>query len=118
MSKFLRGFGIALCTVLLAGVLAACGSGASSFAIEGKWKNTGEGTFGQMQAGAITTFDGKNCNVFSPGDTYAFYEENGKYRLDVTGLLGGSPSFTVTIVDNDHIELSNSSTTVELTRVG
>ena len=104
--------------VLLAIVLTlvACGT-ASSFAIEGKWKNTGEGTYGQMQTGAIVTFDGTNCNVFSPSDTYAFYKESGQYRLDVTGLLGGTSSFTVTVNDDDHIELSDSFTTVELTRV-
>lgn len=90
----------------------------SSFAIEGKWKNTGEGTYGQMEQGAIVVFDGTNCNVLSPSDTYAFYEENGTYHLDVTGLLGGSPSFIVTIVDNDHIELTKSSISVSLTRVG
>lgn len=121
---------LALAVLFASGVLAGCSSsgnaagiaGASAqqaFAIEGKWKNTGEGQFGQMQPGAITTFDGKNCNVYSPNDTYAFYTENGKYRLDVTGLLGGTPSFTVTVIDNDHISMTTgSSDTVELTRVG
>ena len=121
--KGMRGFvvklGAILTTIAITLTLVACGSGASSFSIEGKWKNTGTGTYGQMQSGAIVTFDGKNCNVFSSGDTYAFYKEDGAYRLDVTGLLGGSPSFAVTIIDNDHISMTTgSSTTVELTRVG
>ena len=106
-------------TVAIVITLAACSAGASSFSIEGKWKNTGSGGFGQMQPGAIVTFNGNNCNVYSPNDTYAFYSENGKYKLDVTGLLGGTPSFTVTVVDNDHISMTTgSSETVELTRVG
>ena len=106
---------IVLCVVL---TIAACSSASSKFTIEGKWKNTGAGEFGQMQQGAIITFNGSSCNVYSPSDSYAFYEENGTYHLDVTGLLGGTPSFTVNIIDNDHIELVESSTTVELTRVG
>ncbi|MBQ9001577.1 MAG: hypothetical protein IJ087_06970 [Eggerthellaceae bacterium] len=98
---------------------AACSAGASSFSIEGKWKNTGSGGFGQMQPGAIVTFNGNNCNVYSPNDTYAFYSENGKYKLDVTGLLGGTPSFTVTVIDNNHISMTTGlSDVVELTRVG
>jgi len=88
------------------------------FAIEGKWKNVGEGTFGQMQKGAVVIFDGMNCNVFSPNDTYAFYEESGRYRLDVTGLLGGNPSFTVVPVDENNCELYYGSTVIALRRVG
>ena len=121
---------LALLMLLASGALAGCSTGGGAagvagtptqqaFAIEGKWKNTGEGQFGQMQPGAITTFDGKNCNVYSPNDTYAFYSENGEYKLDVTGLLGGTPSFTVTVIDSDHISMTTgSSDTVELTRVG
>ena len=121
--------GVLVIVLAMGFALVACGSGSTtggagapakqSFAIEGKWKNTGSGQFGQMQPGAIITFDGKNCNVYSPNDTYAFYTENGQYRLDVTGLLGGTPSFTVTVIDNDHISMTTgASDTVELTRVG
>ena len=87
------------------------------FSIEGKWKNTGSTTWGQMQQGAIVIFNGTNCNVFSPADVYAFYEDGGSYRLDVTGLLGGDISFNVSVIDRDHIELTYSDTTIELMRV-
>ena len=87
------------------------------FSIEGKWKNTGSTTWGQMQQGAIVIFNGTNCNVFSPADVYAFYEDGGSYRLDVTGLLGGDISFNVSVIDSDHIELTYSDTTIELMRV-
>lgn len=121
-----------LCTLILAFSLVACGSGPlsggsaanggadPSFEIEGKWKVVGNGSSGQMQKGAVIVFDGENCNVFSPGDTYAFYQDDdGSYRLDVTGLLGGSPSFEVTLENDDHISLKHGkSTTVELKRVG
>jgi hypothetical protein len=86
--------------------------------MEGKWKNVGSGTFGQMQQGAIVVFNGMNCNVFSPNDTYAFYEEGGRYRLDVTGLMGGNPSFTVVPLDNNNCELHYGSTVIALRRVG
>ena len=70
-------------------------------------------------AGAITTFDGKNCNVYSPNDTYAFNIENGECKLDVTGLLGGTPSFTVTVIDDDRIAMTiGLSDVVELTWTG
>lgn len=114
--------------------LSACSSGTSThsssssggststnsqpaFEIEGKWVNTGEDTFGQIQKNSVIVFDGNYCNVYSPKDTYAFYKENGAYKLNITGLLGGSDSFTVEVIDEDHISFSpNSSTNIKLTR--
>lgn len=88
------------------------------FSIEGKWKNVGETTWGQAQAGAIIVFDGKNCNYFSPNDTYAFYMDGDDYKLDCTSPLGDTISSTVKIVDDNNIDIYSGSTVVELTCVG
>ncbi len=89
----------------------------SSYSIEGKWKNVGEYTFGQVQAGAIIVFDGSRCNFYSPSDTYAFYEKQMAYKLDVTSLLGETLSFVVRIVDENNIHIYNGNNYLELTRV-
>jgi hypothetical protein len=88
------------------------------FAIEGKWKNVGETGIGQAQPGAIIIFDGMNCNLISPSDTYAFYEDGGDYRLDWTTVLGSSGSQTVHVIDEDHIEMHNGEARIEFERVG
>lgn len=91
----------------------------SSFSIEGKWKNVGSYTLGQVQEGAIVVFDGEHCNVVSPADTYAFYEEDGTYRLDCTTVgFADTLSFVVEIIDNDNIRLYQGSDYLELKRVG
>ena len=91
----------------------------TDFSIVGTWKNVGESTHNQMQKGAIISFDGKNCNVVSPQDTYALYKDGGSYRLDCTSLLGGTVSYTVEIIDNDNIHLITPvNTVIELKRVG
>ena len=89
------------------------------FRIEGKWKNVGEYTFGQVGEGAIVVFDGEHCNVYSPADTYAFYEEDGTYRLDCTSaLFSETLSFTVDVYDNDTIEINTGDGEyLELTRI-
>lgn len=93
-------------------------SGCGKFSIEGKWKNIGTGTFGQIQNNAIVVFDGKNCNVFSPADTYAFYKDGNNYKLDCTSLLFSETlSFSVEVVDNSHINLYYGSDCVELQRI-
>ena len=90
----------------------------SSFTIEGKWKNVGDYTFGQVQAGAIVAFDGTNCNVYSPKDTYAFYKDGDNYKLECTSLLfSDTLTFTVKIVDEEHIDIYNGSNYLEMTRV-
>ena len=92
----------------------------SQFSIEGTWKNTGSYTYGQVQSGAIVRFNGSNCNVVSPSDTYAFYKDGSDYRLDCTTMLFSETlSFEVDIIDNDHICIyTGSSNCLELTRVG
>jgi len=90
----------------------------SNFSIEGKWKNVGTYTFGQVQSGAIVAFDGTNCNFFSPKDTYAFYKDDDHYKLECTSLLATDTlSFTVKIVDENNIDVFNGSNILELTRV-
>ena len=88
------------------------------FSIEGKWKQTGDNTFGQAQKGAIIVFDGTRCNWYSPADTYAFYKEGKNYRLDTTNVLfGDTPSFIVVAIDNDNIDVYNGTNAVSLMRV-
>ena len=89
----------------------------SSFSIEGKWKNVGTYTFGQVDNGGIVSFDGTYCNLYSPRDTYAFYKDGDSYSLDTTSLLGEPTSFTVKIVDKDNIDVYYVSDYLELTRV-
>lgn len=90
----------------------------TDFSIEGKWKSIGEYGFGQAQPGAIVAFDGVNCNFYSPSDTYAFYQENGKWRLDCTDFLfAETVCFTVEIIDNDNIHIYYGSSVTELKRV-
>lgn len=93
-------------------------AGSADFSIEGKWKSIGEYGFGQAQPGAIVAFDGVNCNFYSPSDTYAFYQENGKWRLDCTDFLfAETVCFTVEIIDNDNIHIYYDSSVTELKRV-
>ncbi|RYC74819.1 hypothetical protein [Candidatus Nanosyncoccus alces] len=89
----------------------------NEFSIVGKWKNVGEYTFGQAQKGSIISFDGTNCNFFSPKDTYAFYKNGDNYKLDCTSPLADTVSFTVKIIDENNIDIFNGSDIVELTRV-
>ena len=89
----------------------------SSFSIEGKWKNVGDTTFGNVSKGGIVLFDGNHCNYSSPQDTYVFYSEGSEYKLDCTGLLGHAFSFRVEVLDNDHIEIYHGSHMVELARI-
>ena len=88
------------------------------FSIEGKWKNVGTYTFGQVQSNAIVVFDGTYCNVFSPQDTYAFYKDGDDFRLDCTSFLfSDTLSFTVKIVDKNNIDIYNGTNYLELTKV-
>lgn len=89
----------------------------NDFSIIGKWKNVGTYTFGQAQKGSIISFDGTNCNFFSPKDTYAFYKNGDNYKLDCTSPLADTVSFTVKIVDENNIDVFNVSDIVELKRV-
>ena len=79
------------------------------FFIEGKWLSTGSYGFGQAAPGAVVAFDGINCNLCSPQDTYAFYPDGDWYSLTVTGFSGGdSQTFTVKTIDTRHIDLIGS----------
>jgi hypothetical protein len=90
----------------------------SSFDIRGTWKSVGDYGFGQAQPGAVIRFSDGECNLYSPRDTYAIYEDGGNIKLDATGLLGGTSSFRVVIVNNDNIELHTGSNVTLLRRVG
>lgn len=93
--------------------------GGSDFSIEGKWKNTGTNGYGMAQPGAIIVFDGEHCNFYSPSDTYAFYKDKDGYHFDLTGFLfGESKNFSVTVVNDDNIEIHSGAEIIELTRVG
>lgn len=113
-------------TIILIAALVACSSGyntsagdTKNFSIIGTWKNIGDTTHNQIQEGSIISFDGSRCNVVSPQDTYALYNDGNSYKLDCTSILGGTVSYTVKIIDNDNIHLITSiNTVIELTRVG
>lgn len=91
----------------------------SAFAIDGTWKSVGSEGFGQAQPGAVVVFDGKNCNFYSPEDTYAFYKEGHNYYLDVTSkLFAENLSFAVKVIDKNQIEIMSGSLTTILKRVG
>lgn len=90
----------------------------SSFVLEGKWKSVGSYGIGQAQPGAVVIFDGVNCNLVSPADTYAFYNENGRWILDcTTAIFADTISFSVGIKDENHIDLSSGGEVTELKRV-
>lgn len=89
----------------------------NNFSIEGKWKSVGSYGFGQAQPGAIVAFDGTNCNFFSPSDTYAFYADGNDYRLECTSFMSTSTAtFTVRIIDADHIDVYYGDNITELQR--
>ena len=91
----------------------------NDFVLEGKWKSVGDYGFGQAQPGAIVIFNGSNCNLFSPQDTYAYYLNNGQYVLDCTSFMStDTVSFDIRIIDNDNIELVRGEYVTELMRVG
>ena len=109
---------IAALIVVIGCVASSSGGSHKNFAIEGQWKNVGTESCAQMQVGSITSFDGEHCNVYSPYDTYAFYESDGVYHLDCTSFFAGdSMNFIVDIIDDDNIILNNTGTRVTLTRV-
>ena len=97
------------------GIMSACSE--SEFELQGKWKNIGTEGFGQAQPGSIVVFDGAHCNLYSPADTYAFYMDNGKYVLEINGLLGGNFSFTIEVLNKDNIRMSRDGKAIEFRRV-
>ena len=101
--------------LLITLLFSAC---SSSFTLIGKWKNTGTDTFGQIQENSVLIVDETYCNLYSPKDTYAFYKENGGYKLDISSyFFGESLSFSVNVIDNNHIEISRGNIVLSLTRV-
>jgi len=84
----------------------------ASFSIVGTWQVVGNQGFGQAQPGAIVMFNGTQCNIYSPQDTYMY--SNGK--ISGTGLLGGNWSFLVNYKDDNDIDLVDSTMTISLSR--
>lgn len=88
------------------------------FMIEGSWRSVGSEGFGQAQPNATVTFDGTHCNFYSPRDTYAFYQDDGKWKLDCTSLLFSETlTFTVEVIDADSINVYYGSGCTELRRI-
>lgn len=92
----------------------------NKFNLKGTWKSVGSYGFGQAQPGALVTFDGTYCNFYSPRDTYALYQNNGKLTFDVTSFLfRENLTFEVQIVDDNNIKIIyDPSHITELKRVG
>ena len=97
------------------------GNSVKNFQIEGTWKNIGNDTCAQIQHGSVVKFDGTNCNVYSPMDTYAFYKDGSNYHLTCTSFFAhDSMEFVVTVKDKNHISMDyygRGETVVELERV-
>lgn len=90
----------------------------TDFCIEGTWKNIGTNCFGQAQLGAIVAFDGEHCNFYSPYDTYALYQEEGRWKLECTSvLISETLIFTLEIIDSDTINIYYGSDAVQLERI-
>jgi len=107
-------------TMLTVFLFALSGCFSHEFDIGGTWKSVGAKGWGQAQPGAIVRFGDGEANLYSPRDTYALRKSGDVYNLDVTGLLGGSFTFTLKVVDDDNIELflgHVSSPTIVLKRV-
>ena len=121
--KIRRALCLCMILILLSLLLTACGGNKPSgtmdgFTIEGKWKSIGSYGFGQAQPGAIVVFNGTNCNFFSPQDTYAFYQDGNNYKLETTSFMSTDTlSFTVKIIDSDHIDIYRGDNITELERV-
>jgi len=84
----------------------------AGFSIVGNWQVVGNQGWGQAQPGAIVMFNGSQCNLYSPQDTYLY--SNGK--ISGTGLLGGNYSFLVNYKDDNDIDLVDSNVTISLSR--
>lgn len=88
------------------------------FVIKGSWLSVGSSGFGQAQPGMTVTFDGAHCNFFSPYDTYAFYQDDGQWRLDCTSFLFSETlTFKVEVIDANSINVYYGSTCTELSRM-
>ena len=104
--------------IVLIFIVAASGSLFGNFNIEGNWKNTSNTTYGQMQSGAVISFDGEHCNVVSPYDTYAFYKSGGRYYLDcATAMFAETISFRVKVKSRNDIIIETDNGPVKLRKV-
>lgn len=115
MNNMNKALKIILVTFLLLSLTACSGE---KFKIEGKWKNVGDTAFAQVRTGTVVNFDGEKCAIYSPSDTYAFYQEKDQWYLDCTNFLfKDTMQFKVNIIDNDNIELKIGDTILSLKRV-
>ena len=90
---------------------------ARPFKIEGQWERTGDNRFGQFDSEEIVFFNGENCNIVRPFDTYSFKKSGKEYVLTVSSLLKDTFTFKVRVIDRDHIEISNGGQMIEFQRV-
>ncbi len=89
----------------------------NEFVLEGSWKQEWGSEGGLFawsnQNGRTVTFNDGHCNLWSPYDTYTVSNYTGEgFKLNITGLLGGDPGYRVEIIDNNNIEIYQSSTLV------
>jgi hypothetical protein len=107
------------------------------FELEGKWQNVGGTTFGVTEEDSVVTFGtNKKCNLYVVDGFYSFGKPSKKgntYELkvgdaDTVQEMGEDGEyeelervedviFTVEVIDNDNIKLSNSSVTLTLKRI-
>lgn len=78
------------------------------FSIEGKWKRIDESAYGPIKQNEIIVFNNSRCNIYGPADVYAFYKDDGEWKLSVEETITGySRTYNVLIRKNDMIVLSD-----------
>lgn len=115
-----RGFLVSSTSALALVAVTACSPDSSNNDPDliGTWKVT-QGSWGIVTKGSVVSFDGDHTALFSPQDTYALYQEDGNWKLSVTGLLGSGGTFLVKVIDADHVDLTTGKVVkLSLKRVG
>lgn len=70
------------------------------------------------QPSSLVSFDGINCNIYSPKDTYAFYRKKEKLILECTSILTRDTiPFKGEILDEDAVHLHSGEHVTELYRL-
>lgn len=82
------------------------------FQIVDRWVQIyGSGDWENYNGRVISFTDRGTCNLWSPDDAYYItgYSEEG-FTLNITGAIGGTPKYTVKIINEDYMEMYLDST--------
>lgn len=77
------------------------------FQLVGSWIQTYRNGDWEYHNGRVVSFTGEGtCNLWSPSDAYYITDYSGKgFLLNITGAIGGTPQYTVKIIDEDCMEI-------------